>query len=403
MSGVQFRLDGADLGAEDTSAPFALTWDTRTATNGSHTLTAVARDSIGNTATSSTVPVTVSNAGTPPPVGLVASYGFDEAGGSTTGDASGNGNTGTVTGATWTTAGRYGGALSFDGVNDWVTVAGAGSLDLSTAMTLEAWVRPAALDSWRTVMLKEQTGFYTYALYASTGTGAPSGNAVAGVDDIDVEGPAALPLNAWTHLAATYDGAAVKLFINGTEAAQLPAAGTIPSGTGPLHIGGNSIWPEWFQGLIDEVRVYNRALSAAEIQSDTTRPVTNPDSQLPSAPGTLSASGGLGSVSLAWGAASDNTGVVRYNVHRSTTAGFAPSLANRVAQPAGTSYLDGGLSAGTYYYRVTAEDAAGNIGPPGNEASGTATADTTPPAVSITAPLGWSDRLGCGHGQRDGL
>ncbi len=386
VAGVQFRLDGIDLGAEDTSAPFSLGWDTRTATNGPHTLTAVARDPTGNTTTSTAVPVTVSNTGSPPPLGLVAAYGFDETGGTVAGDASGNGNTGTVSGAAWATGGRYGGALSFDGVNDWVTVAGAASLDLPTGMTLEAWVRPVALGGWRTVLLKEQTGFYTYALYADTGGGAPSGNAVAGGEDVDVRATVPLPLNAWTHLAATYDGAAVRLFVNGTEAAQLPAGGTIASGGGPLHIGGNAIWPEWFQGLIDEVRVYNRALSAAEIQSDITRPVTSTDSQPPSPPGTLSATGGLGSVSLTWGTASDDTGVVRYNVHRSTTAGFTPSAANRVAQPTGTSYLDSGLSAGTYYYRVTAEDAAGNVGAPSNESSGVATSDTTPPAVSITAP-----------------
>ena len=53
---------------------------------------------------------------------------------------------------------------------------------------------------------------------------------------------------------------------------------------------------------------------------------------------------------------------MRYNVHRSTTPGFTPSAANRIAQPTGTSYTDTGSTPGTYYYRVTAEDAAGNIG-----------------------------------------
>ena len=57
--------------------------------------------------------------------------------------------------------------------------------------------------------------------------------------------------------------------------------------------------------------------------------------------------------------------------------GSRPSVANRIAQPTGTSYSDSGLAAGTYYYKVTAEDAAGNIGPPSPEANATATSDTS--------------------------
>src|SRR5207245_3317331 len=60
--GVQFKLDGANLGAEVTAAPYAISWNTTGATNGSHTLTAIARDAAGNTATSSAVSVTVDNA-----------------------------------------------------------------------------------------------------------------------------------------------------------------------------------------------------------------------------------------------------------------------------------------------------------------------------------------------------
>src|SRR5687768_2102092 len=66
------------------------------------------------------------------PVGLAAAYSFDEGAGTAVGDSSGNAHTGTITGATWTTTGRFGGALSFDGTNDWVTVADAASLDLGT-------------------------------------------------------------------------------------------------------------------------------------------------------------------------------------------------------------------------------------------------------------------------------
>ena len=85
------------------------------------------------------------------------------------------------------------------------------------------------------------------------------------------------------------------------------------------------------------MRVYRRALSAAEIQADMTTPITSQDATPPSAPGTLSATGGLGQVSLRGAAATDNIGVVRYDVHRSTSAGFTPGTANRIAQPTGTS------------------------------------------------------------------
>ena len=66
VAGVQFKLDGGNLGAEDTASPYGITWDTTTATNGSHTLTAVARDGAGNTTTSTGVTVTVSNTAPPP-------------------------------------------------------------------------------------------------------------------------------------------------------------------------------------------------------------------------------------------------------------------------------------------------------------------------------------------------
>lgn len=76
------------------------------------------------------------------------------------------------------------------------------------------------------------------------------------------------PLNAWTHLAFTYDGATEKLYVNGVLVASRAQTGAISAANGVLHIGGDSVWGEHFQGLIDEVRIYNRALSAAEIQTD---------------------------------------------------------------------------------------------------------------------------------------
>ena len=134
------------------------------------------------------------------------------------------------------------------------------------------------------------------------------------------------PTGAWTHLAATYDGTTQRLYVNGTQVATLALTGAIVDlDLRRCKIGGNSVWAEWFSGLIDEVRVYNRALSAAEIQArherrdHATRTATPP-----SAPGTLTATGSLNSAQLSWGAATDNVGVARYNVHRSTTPGFTP-------------------------------------------------------------------------------
>ncbi len=136
------------------------------------------------------------------------------------------------------------------------------------------------------------------------------------------------------------------------------------------------------------MRVYNRALTATEIQQDMQRPVSGPapppptDTAPPSAPSGLTASTTVGSATLSWAAAGDNVGVVRYNVHRSTASGFTPATANRIGQPTGTSYADSGLAAGTYYYRVTAEDAAGNISAPTAALAVTVPPpDTAPPSA----------------------
>ena len=264
VAGVQFRVDGVSVGAEDTSAPYTVTWASAGVANGQHQITAVARDTSGRTTTSAPVSVTVANAGV---AGLVGGWSFNDGTGGTAADCSGRGNPGTLSGgAAWTTDGRYGGALTFDGVNDMVTVADASSLDLTSGMTLSAWVRPTTLGSWRQVLLKERPAGLTYALYA-TGKANNRPNATLAIGNVDreVNGTAALPAATWTHLAATYDGSIARLFVNGTQVATRTQAGTLVTSTGALRIGGNAIWGEWFAGTIDDVRVYDRALTVAEI------------------------------------------------------------------------------------------------------------------------------------------
>ena len=135
-------------------------------------------------------------------------------------------------------------------------------------------------------------------------------------------------------------------------------------------------------------------------------PSVTGDVTAPTAPGGLTANGSSSSVALAWTASTDNVGVTRYNVHRSTTTGFTPSAANRIAQPTGTSYTDSGLSAGTYYYRVIAEDAASNLSAPSAQVAGIVSA--APPS-GLVAAYAMDENGGttigdkAGYERRDGL
>jgi hypothetical protein len=218
------------------------------------------------------VTLTVNNS-PPPGTGPVGAWGFDETG-TAVNDASGRGNNGTITGATRTTAGRFGPALSFDGVNDWVTVPDAASLDLTNRATLEAWVYPTALGAtWRTAVLKEQPGQLVYALYANNDITRPSGHLYTS-GDLFTNGTAALPLNAWSHLAMTWDGSTQRLWVNAVQVGSRALTGTLPNSTGALRFGGNNVWAEWFAGRLDEIRIYDRALTQAELQSDMTRAVS---------------------------------------------------------------------------------------------------------------------------------
>jgi hypothetical protein len=242
-------------------------------------LTAVARDAAGNQATSAARTVTVSNSAPPPPIGLVAAFSFGEGSGTSVGDASGNNNSGVVAGnAAWTTQGHFGPALSFDGVDDLVTIPDAPSLDLTNGMTLEAWVNPTSLSGWRTIMMKEINAGLAYALYANDNAPKPAAyvHLANQSQSSGVAGTSQVALNAWTHVAVTFDGGTERMFINGVEVSNAPASGSIMQSSNSLRIGGNAVWGEYFAGLIDEVRIYDRALTATEIQADMTTPIAAP-------------------------------------------------------------------------------------------------------------------------------
>jgi hypothetical protein len=273
---LKFQCRGSSGTWVSCTSPYTL----RGVTTGPHTVAVRAVDAASNidatpasASWTTTTTSTPAPPATPPASSLVAAYGFNETGGGTIGatDSSGNALNGTITGATRTT-GKFGGALSFNGSGNIVTVADNAKLDLTQGMTLEAWVMPTVAGGWRTLMVKQRDRGMSYAMYSNTNTGA-GGYVAEAAAERDVRVAQTLPVNTWSHVATTYDGTTLRLFINGTQVGSLAVAGPIAVGSGALSIGGNAIWGEWFQGRMDEVRVYNRALSATELQADMAKAI----------------------------------------------------------------------------------------------------------------------------------
>ena len=226
--------------------------------SGANVLTVTARDAAGNTSTDT---LTVTYTPPAPGGGLVAAYAFNEGAGLVSGDASGNANTGTLTNGPVWAVGKNGGALQFDGVNDRVRVPDANVLDLSTASTFEAWVYPTVAPSgWRTILQKEVDA-YIFCGVQQPEHARQRRDLQRGVLHQRVRASGAA-VNTWTHLAATYDGAQIRIYVNGTQVAAVARTGTYEQNNNPLWIGGNAVYGEHFQGRIDDLRIYNRALSS---------------------------------------------------------------------------------------------------------------------------------------------
>ena len=323
--------------------------------------------------------------------GLVASYGFDETSGSTVTDASASGNTGTLgSGVTRSTAGRFGGALSFNGSST-VNIPDAPSLRLTTTMTLEAWVNPSSVTSeWRDVVYKADDNYYLMA--TSANGGLPAGGASFGNTSATTEafGTSTLTANTWSHLAVTYDGATIRLYVNGTQVSTRAKTGSFTASSNPLQIGGNLVYGQFFTGLIDEVRVYNRALSATEIQSDMNAPVSGAPASGDNAPPTVAITTPTSSGSFTTtanqlslgGTANDNVGVasVTWSNDRGgagtatgTTSWSVPSIA---------------LQTGTNVLTVTTKDAANNT------STATLTVTSGAPTGGLVAAYGFDETSG---------
>jgi hypothetical protein len=271
VAGVQFKLDGANLQSEDTSSPYSINWDTTTVANGSHTLTAVARDGAGNTTTSSAVTVTVTN------TTLRAAFALDEGSGATAADTSGNSNTLTLNGATWNATGKYGKALSFNGTSGYASTPDSPALDIVSAGTLEAWVKINALNQWHGIIAKANTSSDAARNYAMEITNTNQVACFLG------NGSAATPLmtsttalatGAFYHIACTWDGANLKVYVNGVMERSVAQSLTPAANTDSLMIGQYGGGADFANATIDEIRIYSKALSAAEISSDMSTAIT---------------------------------------------------------------------------------------------------------------------------------
>jgi len=204
--------------------------------------------------------------------GLQASWHFDEGSGITADDTSGNDNDGTVYGANWT-SGKFGEALSFDGVNDYVEVDDSDSLDITDEITIEAWIYlnqlPPAIAGrdWYSILVKPYYG-YAYGLMY-TGPYSLSPNRFRfyhqGLSAGYTDGPVSLNISEWYHIIATYNGSKTKIYLNGGVIGSESVTGSITTNNENVFIGINKNGEYPFNGTIDEVRIYSNALSAGEV------------------------------------------------------------------------------------------------------------------------------------------
>ncbi len=198
---------------------------------------------------------------------LVGWWKFDEASGTLANDSTGNGNSGTLAGTTLPTwgAGKINNALTFNGVDDEVDVPSASVLKPATAFTVAAWVKPTSTSDMAVVKSPDGTGFGTgwrLTLSSTTGVTTYITTSVSGNTSANVGSTVA---GQWSHVAFVYDGNFLTAYLNGVAGTPTPATGTVTYGASDVLKIGKSSGVSYFSGIIDDVRIYNRALSASDM------------------------------------------------------------------------------------------------------------------------------------------
>ncbi len=202
---------------------------------------------------------------------LVAYYKCNDGSGNTLLDAKANYN-GTITGAAGfvdSPIQSSASAISFDGVNDIVTIPDHNSLDISAAITLEAWVYPIKNSGIQNVMSKSTNVSNNGYIFPRTDNGWGSFCTYLHIGGSFRVVSFPLPSrNVWYHLAATYDGSAIRIYLNGIMVNSLAVTGTISTNANNLVFGNQPGFSEYFGGYADEFRVWNVARSQTEIQNN---------------------------------------------------------------------------------------------------------------------------------------
>ena len=197
-------------------------------------------------------------------------------------DSSGSANNATLVGSPAFVAGQLGSALQLNGTSQYASVADAASLDLTTGLTLAAWIRPGvAVNTTQDVMKKASTtgtlvNGYELAL-SSAGKVFVRFNQATSADTFRVNSTSSYPLSssAWMHVAATYDGTTIRIYINGLLEGSVAGPAAIATNSLPLSLGAQSDASRFYTGLLDDARVYATALSATEIAALAGGPPAN--------------------------------------------------------------------------------------------------------------------------------
>jgi len=222
-------------------------------------------------------PTTINHTWTAPVLGeesgvTAGLWHFDDGSGGTASDATSFGHDGTITGATWSPEGRFGYALDFDGTGDYVEIANTTDLQLTSDFTVEAWVRADNWPSGVMVILRKGSVDSINYLLRKDEDNLPSFQVKSTTTDSNFALGSATDWGSdeWHYVVGTWEGDSVKIYVDGALAGSDEASGTPLVDSEVLHIGDNTTGSAEWEGLIDEVRITARALTATEIADNYT-------------------------------------------------------------------------------------------------------------------------------------